>query len=93
LSASLPRSEPDQGDQQRLWNLEAMIPAFQHFSRIFRGNGELIDHILVSHHLVNPLPAVRAVQDRPLASITEDPGERRNARDSDHAPLAATFKI
>jgi hypothetical protein len=43
---------PDQGDGSRLWNLAPLIPAERRFSRVFRGRGELIDHILVSHALV-----------------------------------------
>ncbi len=44
---------PDRGDASRLWNLAPLIPQERRFSRIFRGRGELIDHILVSHNLVN----------------------------------------
>lgn len=38
---------PDGGDGQRLWNLAARILEGQRFSRVYRGRGELIDHILV----------------------------------------------
>jgi predicted extracellular nuclease len=30
-------TQPDQGDQQRLWNLAARIPAEQRFSRVYHG--------------------------------------------------------
>ena len=39
------------GDGQRLWNLAPLIPEGQRFSRVYRGRGELIDHLLVSHVL------------------------------------------
>lgn len=52
-------TQPDNGDRLRLWNLAPCIPAEQRFSRKFRGRGELIDHIFVSHALVRPLPQVR----------------------------------
>jgi endonuclease/exonuclease/phosphatase family metal-dependent hydrolase len=84
---------PDQGDQQRLWNLAALMPAGRDYSRINQGRRELIDHILVSAPLVTPLDAIQieAVTEDPLPSITPDPNERRNAPSSDHAPVIATF--
>jgi len=42
---------PDQGDAWRLWNLAALIPEQTRYSRIYRGRGELIDHLLVSQGL------------------------------------------
>jgi hypothetical protein len=47
---------PDQGDGSRLWNLAPQIPVeHQLLSRIFEGQGELIDHILSK----GPLPGGR----------------------------------
>ena len=46
---------PDGGDRQRLWNVAPRLPADRAFSRVFNGRGELIDHILVSHHLARRL--------------------------------------
>jgi hypothetical protein len=43
---------PDQGDAWRLWNLAPRIAAEHRFSRIFEGQPELIDHILISHALL-----------------------------------------
>ena len=84
---------PDHGDSQRLWNLAPRMPKGKDYSRKFRGQKELIDHILVSAALVKPLDSitVEAVVDEPLPSITEDPGARRAAPSSDHAPVVATF--
>jgi exonuclease III len=64
------------------------------YSRINQGRKELIDHILVSQALVQPVHTVtaHAVIETPLTSI--DPAEprgRRNAPSSDHAPVVATF--
>jgi hypothetical protein len=54
-------AQPDQGDQQRLWNLAPRMPPKQDFSRKHRGREELIDHILVSAALVkNPDLRARA---------------------------------
>jgi len=36
----------DVGDAHRLWNLAARIPQKERFSRVYRGRGELIDHLL-----------------------------------------------
>ena len=47
---------PDQGDRQRLWNLAARIPADQRYSRIYRGRGELIDHIWPATSSPGPSP-------------------------------------
>lgn len=68
---------PDQGDGSRLWNLAPRIPEERRFSRVFRGRGELIDHILVSHALVQRVDQVDTGLGEP-PSITEDPTARRD---------------
>jgi endonuclease/exonuclease/phosphatase family metal-dependent hydrolase len=85
---------PDQGDRQRLWNLAPLMPDGKNFSRVFHGQKELIDHILVSAALVKPLDSitVETVVEQPLPSITEDPSARHAAPSSDHAPVVATFR-
>jgi endonuclease/exonuclease/phosphatase family metal-dependent hydrolase len=45
--------QPDRGDGMRLWNLAALIPEADRYSRTFEGHHELIDHILVSHRLAD----------------------------------------
>lgn len=84
---------PDKGDRQRLWNLAPLMPEGKNYSRVNQGRHELIDHVLVSAAIVKPLDSitVEAVIDAPLPSITPDPGARRNAPSSDHAPVVATF--
>src|SRR6478735_4083372 len=53
-------NHPDQGDAWRLWNLAPRIPVEHRFSRIFEGQPELIDHILISHALLADLVSVDA---------------------------------
>lgn len=86
---------PDQGDGERLWNLAMRIPESQRFSRIYRGRGELIDHILVSHALVSLVAdgAVTTDSTRPDPSITDNPGTRRDAPGSDHRPVLAVIDL
>ncbi|WP_171109079.1 MULTISPECIES: endonuclease/exonuclease/phosphatase family protein [Streptomyces] len=81
----------DKGDAARLWNVAALIPAEQRFSRVHSGRRELIDHVLCSHRLVKRvtaagtgLPGAGAPQ---LPSVGADPAERRGAAGSDHAPV------
>jgi hypothetical protein len=61
---------------------------------IYRGRGELIDHIFASHRLVNPdnVPAAETVAATPLPSMTDDPSPQPPAP-SDHAAVVATFNI
>jgi endonuclease/exonuclease/phosphatase family metal-dependent hydrolase len=85
---------PDDGDDTRLWNLAARIPADQRYSRIYRGKRELIDHILVSH-LVTHHVADNGVTagGPPPASIEDNPNARRDTPASDHRPLIATIAL
>jgi endonuclease/exonuclease/phosphatase family metal-dependent hydrolase len=82
---------PDRGDSQRMWNLAPLMPDGKNYSRINNGRPELIDHVLVSAALVHTAANVRAFTDQPLPSLTADPGARKDAPASDHAPVIATF--
>jgi hypothetical protein len=85
----------DLGDGFRMWNLYRLLPAEgANHTRIYRGRGELIDHIFASHRLVNPdnIPAVEIVAATPLPSMTDDPTAPTTAP-SDHAAVVATFRI
>jgi endonuclease/exonuclease/phosphatase family metal-dependent hydrolase len=99
---------PRQGDAERLFNLTGLIPAERRYSRIFKGQKELIDHILVSGDLVLQNDAthkrrpiwVDAVVDYGaggpqgvLASIDEQPAERQGKPASDHAPVVAELDL
>lgn len=79
---------PDQGDGQRLFNLAALVPAEQRYTRLYRGQPQLIDHILASHALTSRLtPGDVTTADTTLPSIGDDPTRRRNAAGSDHRPV------
>ncbi|MDN3359599.1 endonuclease/exonuclease/phosphatase family protein [Actinomadura sp. DC4] len=78
---------PDGGDASRLWNLAPRIPDDERYSRIYRGRGELIDHILASQTLLAQTQEVHMVHGRSLPSVTDDAPARRNAPASDHALL------
>lgn len=84
--------QADKGDASRLWNLAALIPAKRRFSRIHRGRGELVDHVLVSHALVRRVESVDTGPGKP-PSITENPAERRDEPASDHLPVVARFRL
>lgn len=90
---------PDKGDDSRLFNLALCIDPARRYSRIYNGNKELIDHILVSQELLpgNPrrLPIVDShidIEGR-LPSINDDPMARRSEPGSDHAPVTARFEM
>jgi endonuclease/exonuclease/phosphatase family metal-dependent hydrolase len=97
----------DAGDGERLFNVTGFIPADRRFSRIFQGEKELIDHILVSSNLVPTLdkthkrhPTVDSLVDYGaggaaghLPSVPENPTERQGKPASDHAPVVATFEV
>ena len=78
---------PDGGDASRLWNLAPRIPDDERYSRIYRGRGELIDHILASQTLLAQTQEVRMVHGQALPSVTDDAPARRDAPASDHALL------
>ena len=92
------QNQPDQGDPWRLWNLAPLIPEETRYSRIYRGTGELIDHILVSKKLLDVVGDVRSLVHAAdgsahLPSITDEPNRRTDAAGSDHAPQVATFEL
>ncbi|MFC6086582.1 endonuclease/exonuclease/phosphatase family protein [Sphaerisporangium aureirubrum] len=84
---------PDRGDAWRLWNLAALLPEGEGFSRVHQGKGELIDHIMVSRALLERVDEMRSLVGHGLPSVTGDPGARKNAADSDHAPLFARLRL
>ncbi len=85
-------ARPDQGDDVRLNNLAGWLPQKHNYSRMFNGNPELIDHILVSQELLRGLRQVDSLVDD-IRSITEDVDSRKNATVPDHAPLFARFEV
>jgi endonuclease/exonuclease/phosphatase family metal-dependent hydrolase len=79
---------PDQGDGARLWNLAPLIPADKRHSRTYNGRPELIDHILVSHALLDRLGEVTTA-DTSAPSVSDNPHDRRDEPGSDHRPVIA----
>jgi endonuclease/exonuclease/phosphatase family metal-dependent hydrolase len=81
----------DRGDGWRMWNLAPLLAA-PAFSRVYRGRGELIDHVFASHRLVNPanLPRIAVVGTATLPSMTDTPTPMMP---SDHAAVIATFTL
>jgi endonuclease/exonuclease/phosphatase family metal-dependent hydrolase len=91
-------NRPDNGDDARLFNLAPLIPEDRRFSRIYKGNKELIDHIFVSEEMLPGQPRHMPMVDsgifiNPLPSITDNPSERQGQLGSDHAPVTATFEL
>jgi endonuclease/exonuclease/phosphatase family metal-dependent hydrolase len=90
---------PDKGDDTRLFNLAPLIPMDRRYSRTYRGNNELIDHILISEDLLPGEPHRVPLADShvdlfgDLPSITDQPRLRRDKPQSDHAPITATFEL
>lgn len=77
---------PDAGDAQRLWNIAPLIDEAERWSRVYRGRRELIDHVFVSHALVGDVLGA-TTGGLEVASIGDQPEERRNAPASDHRPV------
>ena len=65
------------------------------YSRIYRGRGELIDHIFASHGLLDPLPTAHTSYpaDMAMPSITDEPSEIRNLPGSGHNAVIAAFTV
>lgn len=82
----------DRGDAVRLNNLADWLPGRHRFSRMFRDEPELIDHILVSQDLFRDFRQVDSLVDG-IRSINEDVDSRRDAIRPDHAPLFARFAL
>jgi len=89
----------DRGDDARLFNLAPLIPEGRRYSRVFRGQGELIDHIFASQEFFpghpRRLPQVDSHVNfsNVVSSITENFNERLGKPGSDHAPVTALFDL
>jgi len=80
---------PDKGDASRLWNLAPLIPEQERFTRVYHGQGELIDHILASQALLARVQDVHVLGPDTLPSVDDDPSARRADPGSDHSPVIA----
>jgi len=76
-----------------LADLTARLPGPQRYSYIYRGNAQLIDHILASPALARGATFVRLphVNAAFPASLAKDPHTVR--RSSDHDPIVARFRL
>ncbi len=89
----------DQGDDTRLFNLAPLIAEERRYSRVYRNNKELIDHIFVSQEFLpgqpTRLPEVDSHVDfaNKLSSVSDDPTKRQGKPGSDHAPVTAIFDL
>lgn len=82
----------DQGDAARMWNLAPLIAEEQRFTRVYRGRGELIDHLMVSHALTETAESV-TTGGLDVSSVADSPGARDSSDASDHRPVVATFAL
>ncbi|MFD7785763.1 endonuclease/exonuclease/phosphatase family protein [Streptomyces nojiriensis] len=78
------------GDPRRLWNLAPRILEQGGFSRVFEGQKELIDHILVSRALLPRLERVFTGHERLPALDGAHPAAPHDSP-SDHAPVLAVL--
>ena len=87
-------NRPDQGDAWRLFNLAPLIPEELRFSRVYRGWGELIDHLFVTNATRQvTTEATTLTGGEELASIDDTPNTRRDSPYSDHALVTATLDL
>jgi endonuclease/exonuclease/phosphatase family metal-dependent hydrolase len=87
---------PDKGDAHRLWNLAQRIPEADRYTRRYEGHGELIDHILTSRALLDPLPKVEVIRQAgqgTLPDVGPNPTGRRDQPASDHAAVLAHLTL
>ena len=86
---------PDRGDGDRMWNTAALIPEPRRYTRLYRGRKELLDHVFVSHFVVDGrITEVTTVAAEPgMPSIDDYPDTRVGEPGSDHAAVVATFEL
>lgn len=88
---------PDKADAAKLWNIAPLIPEKERYSRIYQGQPQLIDHILVSKALVDKVTSASASAGSAALgktpSITDNPKARKGKPGSDHRPVVADFDL
>ncbi|WKD36995.1 endonuclease/exonuclease/phosphatase family protein [Streptomyces xanthophaeus] len=82
--------DTDLGDPRRLWNLAPRILEQGGFSRVFEGQKELIDHILVSQALLPRLERVFTGTEK-LPTVDGAHPAAPHDSPSDHAPVLAVL--
>jgi endonuclease/exonuclease/phosphatase family metal-dependent hydrolase len=85
----------DGGDRRRLFNVTGLVPLEARWTRKYKGQNELIDHILVGEKLMAPrngeLRAVPAVRIDNEDAPSMDDAPRLDGVVPDHAPVTAVF--
>jgi endonuclease/exonuclease/phosphatase family metal-dependent hydrolase len=86
---------PDRGDAQRLCDAGYWMTPPNNWSRMFAGRPELIDHILLSHALTDPLRDAATVPlDVPNIGVQPQATPRAAGKPpSDHRPVLAHFDL
>lgn len=91
---------PDGGDDVRLWNLAERIDEERRFSRMHKGQGELLDQIFVSEEYfprgsdgLRRLPVWVDSLIENLRSIGDNPNAENGKLRPDHAPVTAIFEF
>lgn len=86
---------PDAGDGYRMFNVEPLLPIEERSTRVYRGRGEIIDHILISRALLDKIKegSVHALNSDSLPSINDNPKARPLSESSDHAMVIASFEL
>jgi endonuclease/exonuclease/phosphatase family metal-dependent hydrolase len=83
-------ARPDKGDPWRLVNLARFLPPGEQFSRMYKGEGELIDHIMSTTDLARRHVDI-TIDTTHVTSIGDQPSQRKKAVWPDHAPVIATI--
>lgn len=91
---------PDDGDSARLWNLAPRIAEDRRFSRIHRGQGELLDQIFTSEEYfprgddgLRRMPvSVDSLVDE-IRSIGDNAAAASKRIRPDHSPVSAVFEF
>lgn len=82
----------DKGDAARLWNTTGLIPEEERINRIYRGRGEQVDHILISHGLTESVELITTGGGE-ASSVSDSPGQRSRVEASDHKPVIARVNL
>lgn len=85
----------DKGDAYRLFNVEPLLPENERQTRVYRGRGEIVDHIFVSRACLEKIieGSVRAPLADKLLSIVDNPNQRKPTDPSDHTPYLISLNI
>jgi predicted extracellular nuclease len=72
------------GTEHELVDLWRLLPQSEHYSYIFQGNGQVLDHVLASPALMEPAPDLDAIHMN---------SEFDEEQQSDHDPPLVRFRV